>query len=166
MPKPTTYVTTNVHMQSFQSYKHDQLGQMLQTSMQVSIDSASSGQIILYSVQCNNPSGWRTVPLFQSHHPQNITIATPLIRLESQLSPILLDMCYILPSIHLLHIQYCCSLKTGCIDTMFTAGANSVPCKRAQFQHPGQSTHTTSSDNLLLDCQGTSSISMFMPLAS
>ena len=69
-PKPTTYTTSNTHIQLFQSCKHNQLGQMLQTSMQVSIDSASAGQTILYSVQRNILSGWRAVPLFQSHYPK------------------------------------------------------------------------------------------------
>ena len=134
--------------------------------MQVSIDSASVGQTILYSVQRNYSSHWRIIPHFQLHHLQNITIAMLPNRPETQQNPIALDMGYVLLIIHILHMQYRCSLKTGCIDTMFTAGANSAPSKRAQFQHPGQSTHTTSSDNLLLDFQGTYSTSMFMPLTS
>ena len=134
--------------------------------MQVSIDSASAGQTILYSVQRNILSGRRAVPIFQSHHLQNITIAMLPNRPEIQLSPTVLDMGYVLLIKHLLHMKYCCILKTGCIDAMFTAGANSTPSKRAQFQHPGQSTQTTSSYNLLLDFQGTFSTSMFMFLAN
>ena len=87
-------------------------------------------------------------------------------RPKIQQNPVVLDMGYVLLIKYLLHMQYRGSLKTGCIDTMFTAGANNTPSKRAQFQHSGQSTHTTSSDNLLLDFQGTFSTSMFMPLTS
>ena len=99
--------------------------------MQVSIDSASAGQTILYSVQRSILSGRRAVPLFQSHYLQNITIVMLPISPEIQLSPIVLDMGYVLLIKHLLHMKYRCSLKTGCIDTMLTAGANSTPSKRA-----------------------------------
>ena len=85
-----------------------------------------------------------------------MSTATLLMRLEIKLSPMVLDMCSVLLGIHLLHIWYHCSLRTNCIDTMFTTGANSTPSKRAQFQHPCQSTHTSSSDNLLLDFEGVS----------
>ena len=134
--------------------------------MQVSIDSASAGQTILYSVQRNILSGWRAVPLFQSHHLQNITVTMLPNRPEIQLSPIVLDMGYVLLIKHLLHMKYRCILKTGCIDAMFTAGTNSTPIKQNQFQHLGQSTHTISSYNLLLDFQRTFSTYMFMLLAN
>ena len=134
--------------------------------MQVSIDSASAGQTILYSVQRSILSGRRAVPLFQSHHLQNITIAMLPNRPEIQLSPTVLDMGYVLLIKHLLHMKYCCILKTGCIDAMFTAGANSTPSKRAQFLLPCKSTHTTSSDNLLLYFEGTFATLWSMSLAS
>ena len=92
-----------------------------------------------------------TLPVIPS---QNRIIDTLLIKLEIKLSLMALDIGYVLPALHLFHIQYRCSLKTDCIDTMFTVGANSTTSKRAQFQHPCQSTHTYSSDNLLLDFEG------------
>ena len=70
---------------------------MLQMSTQVSIDSTSAGQTIPYTVQRNVLSGWRAVPLFQSHHPKYMTIAALLIKLEIKLSPMVLDMYYVLP---------------------------------------------------------------------
>ena len=95
-----------------------------------------------------------------------MTIATLLPRLEIKLSPIVLDMYYVLPITHLLHMEYCCSLKTDCSNTMFTAGANSTSSKWAQFQHPCSSTHTSSSDNLLLDFKGVFTTFLLMSLAS
>ena len=64
------------------------------------------------------------------------------------------------------YTSYTCSIKTGCVDAMFTAGANSTPGKQAQFSLPCQSAHTISPDNLLLYFEGTFATSLFTSLAS
>ena len=64
------------------------------------------------------------------------------------------------------YTSYTCSIKTGCIDAMFTAGVNSTPGKQAQFPLPCKSAHKISSDNLLLYFEGAFATSLFMSLVS
>ena len=64
------------------------------------------------------------------------------------------------------YASYTCSIKTGCIDAMFTTGANSTPGKRAQFPLPCQSAYIIFPDNLLLYLEGAFATLRFTSLAS
>ena len=64
------------------------------------------------------------------------------------------------------YTSYTCSIKTGCVNAIPTAGANSTPGKQARFPLPCQSAHTISPDNLLLYFEGAFDTLLFMSLAS